>query len=381
MVLDTNVMNDSDDKLTKLFKTIETMRYTLFISLTLIAIVAGSPQSDARERIPAPHVLKSMGLRRVGQGTEARLVPLNTAQTHARARQHGLSWVKPHDVTKKTNDGKETTLRVGGYLRAQRGASIKMMIDGKIQSLTPHEFQQKFGVVWAPHLLLSAQLPESVWRYRFGSESSWLYRQDRRFIEAISSQEDDPASIVNESRRTKREQKKNINDWSTYAYESLREDGDIATVLHALLPPSEINRLYAAQIRNAHVADVHIRHISDAVGFGLFASSDIESEALIGEYTGVAMPAEQAQRTHSSYKFGAETKGISLVDAKRFGNYTRFINHSEKNANCTPAYVPVDGIMHIVLVATRKISAGEQILFDYGAAYWKDKPGIVPVEF
>ena len=68
-----------------------------------------------------------------------------------------------------------------------------------------------------------------------------------------------------------------------------------------------------------------------------------------------------------------------VVDAEKYGNYTRWINHSSANFNGCHCYVDVDCVPHILLVATKRIAKGCQVLIDYGSGYWKAL-GIEPVE-
>ena len=77
---------------------------------------------------------------------------------------------------------------------------------------------------------------------------------------------------------------------------------------------------------------------------------------------------------------------VIYSDALKKGNWTRNINHGGEHANCTAELVRYSTrneedkqVEHwVVLVKTsKKIKPGEQLLFDYGANYWK-KYGFVP---
>lgn len=125
--------------------------------------------------------------------------------------------------------------------------------------------------------------------------------------------------------------------------------------------------IYCEQIRQAHIADIYIQKVSDDVGFGVFASGDIIAGEMIGEYTGLARKKKNSDCSNA-YIFNYNSK--SVIDASKRGNSMRFVNHSSLAPNAKYLRVLVDGIQHILIVAARDISAGEQILFDYGEDYW-----------
>jgi SET domain-containing protein len=57
------------------------------------------------------------------------------------------------------------------------------------------------------------------------------------------------------------------------------------------------------------------------------------------------------------------------IDASRFGNFARFINHG-----CAPNLVAVKrlmkGLIHVFLIASRLIEAEEELFFDYAGERW-----------
>lgn len=75
-------------------------------------------------------------------------------------------------------------------------------------------------------------------------------------------------------------------------------------------------------------------------------------------------------------------------DAKEKGNWTRFLNHGGKSANCTAQLVkyPPKGKMGadaekwiVIIYVLETIRPGEQLLLDYGESYW-EKYGVKPIE-
>nr|CDS34145.1 histone lysine N methyltransferase H3 lysine 36 [Hymenolepis microstoma] len=66
-----------------------------------------------------------------------------------------------------------------------------------------------------------------------------------------------------------------------------------------------------------------------------------------------------------------------VIDAERFGNYARFINHScEPNAK--PKVVNVDGTLRLCIVALRKLKANEEVTIDYCASNLLDAYFLLP---
>lgn len=58
--------------------------------------------------------------------------------------------------------------------------------------------------------------------------------------------------------------------------------------------------------------------------------------------------------------------GLCSVDAtKESSRMGRLINHS-KNGNCQTKLHDINGVPHLILVASRNIDEGEELLYDYG---------------
>jgi hypothetical protein len=72
---------------------------------------------------------------------------------------------------------------------------------------------------------------------------------------------------------------------------------------------------------------------------------------------------------NKQYMMGCGIYGISL-DGSKYRNLAGMINHgAEPNAEsqCAVAY----GVEQPLIIATKPIAKGEQVLIDYGAKYWK----------
>ena len=58
------------------------------------------------------------------------------------------------------------------------------------------------------------------------------------------------------------------------------------------------------------------------------------------------------------------------LSARRFGNAARFVNHASVKPNAEIVRVVHRGLLRVVIVAREAIAAGEQVLVEYGEAYW-----------
>jgi len=112
-------------------------------------------------------------------------------------------------------------------------------------------------------------------------------------------------------------------------------------------------------------------------GLGAFAVNWISSGRFIGEYIGELIPTHEDKReplrnhVDLNYNFGYNRE--SNLDSARVGNETRYINHAKSKANAEAGTRLVFGEQRIGLWAKRGIRKGEEILFDYGDNYWKNK--------
>lgn len=150
------------------------------------------------------------------------------------------------------------------------------------------------------------------------------------------------------------------------------------------------NKLLLAVLDNKkrRLPRVAIVRISDRVGNGLVAGQYIPAGMIIGEYGGEivkvtpAMPRGRRDNTYFAPYAPDAVPGSEMfvIDAKRAGNPTRFINHSGANPNA--AWAPVfDGKkFRLIIAATRPIPEGRQILLKYRQSYWLGSPDPVPLQ-
>ncbi|MBT3393518.1 MAG: SET domain-containing protein-lysine N-methyltransferase [Waddliaceae bacterium] len=134
--------------------------------------------------------------------------------------------------------------------------------------------------------------------------------------------------------------------------------------------------MFSEDLRKGAVADICIRWINDAVGFGVYAENDIAAGDYIGEYTGIVRRRSMLSLNINGYCFNYPSKPWKLksymIDASRSGNHTRFINHSD-TPNIAPSYALYDDIVHIIFTATKTIPMGTQLTLNYGKDYWRKR--------
>ncbi|XP_060566569.1 LOW QUALITY PROTEIN: histone-lysine N-methyltransferase EHMT1-like [Ruditapes philippinarum] len=111
-------------------------------------------------------------------------------------------------------------------------------------------------------------------------------------------------------------------------------------------------------------------------GWGCKTLVDIARGTFICEYIGEHISDSEADRREDdSYLFDLDNKDgeTYCIDARRFGNVARFINHLCE-PNLTPVKVFVDSqdlrFPRICLFANRDIKAQEELGFDYGEKFW-----------
>lgn len=105
--------------------------------------------------------------------------------------------------------------------------------------------------------------------------------------------------------------------------------------------------------------------------YGLFALEDIDENDFVCEYNGELLFKEESDRRNIfkdflglNYLFGLSE--YTDIDAYRVGSKMRYVNHSSFGyQNCYARGVFVRGNYRIALYASRKISRGEELFFDY----------------
>ncbi len=100
-------------------------------------------------------------------------------------------------------------------------------------------------------------------------------------------------------------------------------------------------------------------------GLGLYTKQNFKSGDFVIEYTGPILNFKEADKKGGKYLF--ETNKNRFIDGTSRKNVARYINHSCK-PNCE-----IDIVRgHILVIAKRKILAGEELNYDYEKEYFDE---------
>ncbi|KAK4881578.1 hypothetical protein RN001_004897 [Aquatica leii] len=163
------------------------------------------------------------------------------------------------------------------------------------------------------------------------------------------------------------------------------EDGKLITHFNYLDPPMifECNQLCNC---NAIICNNRVVQHGLTTRFQLFKTNsrgwavrtlcNISKGTFVCEYIGeIITDVEADRREDDSYVFDLDSRDSDAfcIDAKRYGNFARFINHS-CDANLVPIRVFIEHqdirFPRIAFFANRDISAEEELSFDYGERFW-----------
>ncbi|XP_012670656.1 N-lysine methyltransferase KMT5A-A [Clupea harengus] len=118
-----------------------------------------------------------------------------------------------------------------------------------------------------------------------------------------------------------------------------------------------------------------VQHI-ESKGRGIFATQSFQKGQYVVEYYGDLLQIPDAKKRETMYAQDPSTgcymyyfqylSKTYCVDATtESGRMGRLINHS-RNGNCHTKLHDINGIPHLILVASRDIDKGEELLYDYG---------------
>lgn len=141
-----------------------------------------------------------------------------------------------------------------------------------------------------------------------------------------------------------------------------------------------VQRLIKANVPSRY----ELRLINQKIGFGVFCRQKLQKDDLIGVYAGVKSINVPLPHYYAFLK-GSDCLGMQL-DGRHYGNMTRFINHAPSatqdeqdqnaamflTANVKAQTYNLQGIVWVVYQTMREIAVGEQLLVDYGSAYWSE---------
>lgn len=111
-------------------------------------------------------------------------------------------------------------------------------------------------------------------------------------------------------------------------------------------------------------------------GVGVRALQRIPKGAILDEYLGEVYPWNYSEDPIYALDFslpGTRNDAvIASISSKRYGNWTRFINHS-CDSSTKFTMVTVGGRHKSVVQSVRDIEMFEEVTIDYGDGYWKDR--------
>lgn len=111
-------------------------------------------------------------------------------------------------------------------------------------------------------------------------------------------------------------------------------------------------------------------------GRAVFATRRFQKGEYVVEYHGDLLQITDAKKREAEYAQNPATgcymyyfqylcKTYCVDATKETGRMGRLINHS-KNGNCQTKLHDINGVPHLILVASRNIDQGEELLYDYG---------------
>lgn len=115
-----------------------------------------------------------------------------------------------------------------------------------------------------------------------------------------------------------------------------------------------------------------VRWIDPLKGYGLFAEEKIPEMTCIGEYVGIVKKRDKKKDRDNSYifEYAIDTFDTGyVIDAKKKGNHTRFINHSD-HPNLLSRWLVIEGLPRVVFFTKQQVEKGEELVVDYGPYYW-----------
>ena len=109
-------------------------------------------------------------------------------------------------------------------------------------------------------------------------------------------------------------------------------------------------------------------------GVGVRALQCIPKGAILAEYLGEILPSGYAGDPVYGFDFSLPGRRndevVATISAKRYGNWTRFINHSCDAS--TKFRIVTQGARHrCVVQSVREIDVFEEVTIDYGFGYWR----------
>ncbi|KAM9858272.1 lysine methyltransferase 5Ab [Aulostomus maculatus] len=138
---------------------------------------------------------------------------------------------------------------------------------------------------------------------------------------------------------------------------------------------SEEHKHIDSLIQNGIEEGMQVRHI-EGKGRGVFAVKGFKKGEFVVEYHGDLLELAEAKEREAQYAqdpqtgcymyyFQYQSKTYCVDATKETTRLGRLINHS-KTGNCQTKLHPINGVPHLILVASKDVAADEELLYDYG---------------
>lgn len=119
-----------------------------------------------------------------------------------------------------------------------------------------------------------------------------------------------------------------------------------------------------------------IKHMENK-GRGIFATRDFERGQFVCEYAGEMITYKQAKKREELYAqdtqigcymyfFEHKSKSYCIDATAETSRLGRLFNHSKHEGNCHTKLFEMNSQPYLILVASRNIKCGEEMMYDYG---------------
>ncbi|CAD5116581.1 DgyrCDS5459 [Dimorphilus gyrociliatus] len=141
------------------------------------------------------------------------------------------------------------------------------------------------------------------------------------------------------------------------------------------LEEDRLNEIEKAVILNQEIGLNVIE--TEFKGRGVAAAKTFEKGDFVVEYAGDLIDLSSAKDREKQYScntmvgcymyyFEYQSKRFCVDATIETGRFGRLVNHSRKKPNCKTKVIGINGTPRLILIASRNIRIGEEILYDYG---------------
>lgn len=172
------------------------------------------------------------------------------------------------------------------------------------------------------------------------------------------------------------EKKYHVKYLSTLRFENRRVEEKVRRLCRRVNPTRRAKWLgvyLEKELENHRIAPLSIRKVDETIGYGLFAEEFLPEGTWVGEYTGIVRACTIFRPKTNEYTFRYPLYRtfwtVFSIDAKEYGNETRFLNHSEK-PNCEAVALFKNGLYHLGIRTLKEVERDEELVFDYHKEIW-----------